>query len=102
MNREQLIEKADAAIESGWEKCLTNRDEIELIIDAIFPQVSTVEELEALPVGAILISDGGQPIMVAPDPRAPDFRFVMGFEHFHAEAALNHLGPLTVVWWPES
>lgn len=52
------------------------------LLDAILPQVSTVEELEALPDGLLLMSDTGVTV------RTPCLPF-----------SLRH-GPLTVVWQP--
>jgi len=47
--RERMIDAANDAIEARWETCRTNRDEIELIIDAILPPGSVVVEVPVVP-----------------------------------------------------
>jgi len=71
------------------------------ILDAILPQVTTVEELDSLPGKAILLStpagEGFLPVLllwVGGDLRYTDFGYVFepGVREF------LRLGPLTVVW----
>jgi hypothetical protein len=68
------------------------------VLDAILPQVTTVEELEALPGGSLLALDGGVVyrwrsllnVLQAVTESPYDYR---------AEEILGR-GPLTVVWSP--
>jgi hypothetical protein len=115
MKREELIKKARMAV-SAWvaftaadgELSLGMRDESEMtddrvaarVVDAILPQVTTVEELEALPGATKLSVDrNGCPAM-----RLQRGGFVIGFSgsvEWDAETLLEFAdGPLTVVWSP--
>lgn len=89
MNRERLIEKIDDLRMAGRTS--------EQILDVVLPQVRTVEELEALPDGALVASD------------RVVFRFrslLLLLQNVHT--ALDHEpadvliveGPLTIVWQP--
>lgn len=100
MNREQMIEKVATAI--AWEPSVHYPDALQLrmhvdedlaaeiaaeIIDAILPQVTTVEELEALPDSSLLVTDDGYVLQHFAD-QDPD-------------VILRAFGtPLTVVWQP--
>ena len=65
------------------------------VLDAILPQVTTVEELEALPAGSIVIDNEDEPQTKLSDGwwRAP-----LGGD-LDADQLSNY-GPLTVVWTP--
>ena len=70
------------------------------VLDAILPQVSTVEELEALPFLSRLIGTGGAIVTRHRWSVHVDcFLWVGGTT---AKRALEEFGPLTVVWRPES
>ena len=100
MNREELIEKACRALGDHF------RDEpsymtilATCIIDAILPEVTTVEELEALPCGTLLKQHGGDvwewyPLLGA-DCLSEDGEHGL----YSAEECLAR-GPLTVVCRP--
>lgn len=95
MNREQMV---SAAAEVMWDN---NPEEVDtmttarLVLDAVLPQVSTVAELEALPVGALVVASDGE-----------SWKLESGewWEHSRLVAAsasyLATLTPLTVVWQP--
>jgi hypothetical protein len=70
---------------------LEAQDVASAILDAILPEVSTVEELEALPSYSVLISAGGTLFHRHSGP-------IVGL----AGAAAAALMPLTVVWRPET
>src|SRR5690349_8590563 len=69
MKRAQMIAKGTAAVEAtpgrygsnhGYDCCQVDwGDNAEAVIDAILPQVTTVEELGALPFAAKLIDEDG-------------------------------------------
>ena len=74
MSREQMVEKAARAAHSqaytdgqegkNWDKLESwvrgsYRDDARAALDAILPQITTVDELEALPVGTLLKADDG-------------------------------------------
>lgn len=96
-----MIESANAAIEARWETCLTNRDEIELIVDAILPQVTTAEELDALPIGTKLL-DGNGDIWT----RRIHSWWTEGDQRRQAQdwpsAYVSREAPMSVVWRPEA
>jgi len=111
-HREQMIERVVAVMLTPYiEEDRTPHDlDYELakaILAAILPQVGTVEELEALPVGTTLLGSDGS----AWDARWTrrydgtgylEFRYFVNFAGFEirAEQLLNDIGPLTVVWRP--
>jgi hypothetical protein len=67
------------------------------VVNAILPQVTTVEELEALPQGAAVSYDGrGFPLLL----RVIDGRLRNDTWFGTFEQAITELGPLTVVWQP--
>ena len=86
MNRDALVEKVWQSITANSLDAWAAASEI---VDAILPQVTTVEELDALYESAdrstLLIDNHGRPHRI-------------GF--IAAEVVENH-GPLTVVWRPE-
>ena len=98
MNREQMIEKAGRAISEhyGWEGY---GGAGERVLDAILPQVSTVEELEALPSHTALMGEWlGVPSFYYWHPKS---RRIVGYsgDPYWPEVVLA-VGPLTVVWQP--
>lgn len=113
MNREQMIEKGVLAtlVETDEEESLAQTlgfDEnyarkvvVPMIIDAILPQVTTVEELEALPIGTALLAEM-MACSVAYDHgrSARLFAFTNGRHEYSANRMLREFGPLTVVWTP--
>jgi hypothetical protein len=118
MNREQRIETAARALYAeyrrqhpgtltwGTEPDYFKRERFypsaTVVLDAIEPQVTTVEELEALPVGTVLVTGRGLAITISDLPIAnPDVRGYRGM-HFATRNADDALldGPLTVVWQP--
>lgn len=112
MNRAELVEKAARAshrqgLECGGEYAewdalreITRREyreNAEAVVDALLPQVSTVEELEALDDRSVLVFE------------APNYNLVLRFANGRLRAdswvgsfeqAIAELGPLTVVWSP--
>jgi hypothetical protein len=111
VNREELIQRAADVI--AWEEVpptiFIDRTHLELrmdeaeaktiaesVLDAILPQVTTVEELEALP-GALVVDGGnrkwevGHYYLTSIDKRQDLLR--------HYEA-VEVLAPLTIVWQP--
>jgi hypothetical protein len=107
MNREQMVEKAASLIIASDQTLLVpnmahfNRL-ANAILDAILPQVTTVEELEALDGDVVLVSESGATwrtyrlrsgtVLLSPgNQKTP---------RFHPEVVLSDQGPLTVVWQP--
>jgi hypothetical protein len=109
MNREQMIEKAATEFyyrimietRDEWplfeylpEVCQQNhRDDARKLLDAILPQVTTVEELEALPAGSV--------VLVAGDPfvrRSWGWSTPTG--HFASSWDLANSDSPPVVWQP--
>ena len=112
MNREQMVETA-AGIVSCWQDKGRvddiDRDGARELLDAILPQVTTVEELEALHIATKLIV-GRNGAVVSIMRR---FEFEGGGRYYavghggtiewDAATLLKYAdGPLTVVWRPES
>jgi hypothetical protein len=102
MNREQMVERAMAAQE-GPEWPTHPRDIATAILDAIMPQVTTVEELEALPIRAVLISRLGITWGIYPLANGAVLLHPTNQKtpRFIPEVVLRDQGPLTVVWTPE-
>lgn len=110
MNREQMIEKAaqvmcDAPNDSlpSFAQAATLRQiyrrEAQMVVDAILPQVTTVDELAALPEGAVVIDGNGH----AWRKVNALSRWCWGAWGYYTEsssAELVQFGPLTVVWQP--
>lgn len=104
MTREQLVGKARMAIlnRRGPGKHPGATEDAAAMVDAILPQVTTVEELEALPVGAQVLDGAG---VVWRTWRWND-NFEMFFYSSIASlgpfdvAEIATRGPLTVVWQP--
>ena len=96
MDREQMIEKGVDALVA----CPTTafRDQSRAILDAVLPQVTTVEELEALPCPALLLG-----ALVGRLPAV--FRWTNG-QLYYEDGSMrltlqaSEFGPLTVVWQP--
>jgi hypothetical protein len=118
MNRQQMIEKASEAIRDNVRLLVlasgTTLEQYERqipgivralaaqAVSAILPQVTTVEELEALRVGALLVGKhpdvSGQQIAIA---RGSDrYRYTNGRHEFSSARVAKESGPLTVVWQP--
>lgn len=73
------------------------------VLDAVLPQVSTVAELEALPVGTLLVSPVGELVNVLDWDGSKRYHSLDGLTVGWAEAAMDRwgsFGPLTVVWQP--
>lgn len=98
MNREQMIDIA-ADIITNPPFGTTEREDAAAVLDAILPQVATVEELAELPCPALLLGqpDGYRPPSLMrwkptgleyEDGTHPDPQWVLA------------AGPLTVVWQP--
>lgn len=56
MNREQMVDKAAEAIRT-WDD--SPNISAEAVLNAILPQVTTVEELEALPDESVIVEEHG-------------------------------------------
>lgn len=96
-----MIEKAARSLHAGRccedEPTREDRSDAEWVVDAILPQVTTVEELEALPDRSIVV-DALDRVWTSTGDGEPflDCRY-------DAERTLPELaarGPLTVVWQP--
>lgn len=88
MNREQLIREVQRAAGFDEHDELTlNLVQARIILDTILPQVTTVEELEAVPRGAVLLDCDSEPMHKIS-------RFTL------TEEAIEDTAPLTVVWTP--
>lgn len=81
----------------------TAEEDAERAIDAILPQVSSVEELEALPIGTVLVYEDGIPVWVdilpLGNPEVRCYRFGQNAATRHASVVME-AGSLTVVWQP--
>lgn len=87
--------------EWSYDPCETSKM-AERALDAILPQVTTVEELEALPVGTLLVNSVGGVIRVSHLPVGnPEIRGYRSDEYTGRDPS-NFLDekPLTVVWTP--
>ena len=98
MNREQQIEKVQRILYSdttaiGPEILRATP----LILDAILPQVTTVEEGAAVPWSAKLVSDDGLLFKVTISGQLIG---LASRDRYDWQVALDNFGPLTVVWQP--
>ena len=112
MNRDQTIKKAANVLPYHWRTdapggtCSCGHQTplgrscsehvARVIPDAILPQVSTVEELEALPVGAVVVAPSG----AAYELRPPGTWYGLNGWQMNARHLLPGRSPLTVVWQP--
>lgn len=62
------------------------RDTAREMLDAVLPQITTIAELEALPLRTLLIDEHGGEYRIG----------------FHAHDSIERALPLTVVWQPEA
>lgn len=103
--REQLIERIVQAVieddvrhgiatpdEDLDRRCPWYRTNAQAALDAILPQITTVDEFVALPHRTLLVSDAGQATFWSP-PTPEDLRKT-------AAHWLAHAGVWTVVWQP--
>lgn len=100
MNREQMFEKAWRVWCDSYSKTgLNDRDRLDLILDAILPQVTTVAELEALHSDAILIDREGDAWWAEPEPH----RWWSGTAErgWPSVDVISDRAPLTLVWTPD-
>ena len=91
MNRDEMIKRATLAMYNGDQR-LAERyaGDGRKVVDAILPQVTTVEELEALPGKSLLYGTAsGSAEWVVWQPSWQD-----------PQELLEMFGPLTVVWTP--
>lgn len=102
MNREQMVEKAAGALTEHlgghfltWDEGSVNLAEV--LVDALLPQVNSVEELVALPAGSLLVAQSNSvftwrcPILLLQG-------MTTGYDYEPADILAN--GPMTVVWQP--
>lgn len=93
MKRIQIRARADAAIRSqlriGYDHRRYSHRMAEAVIDAVLPQITTVAQLEALPVAALLVGDDGA------DDRRDGWLSTIEFT-----GREDLVFPLTVVWQP--
>lgn len=104
MNRPQMVEKTlDEITRALRDPRDVPADELSRrILDAILPQVETVEELEALPIGTSLLrtdETGAGLYDWCTDGRSGKPRLWTGQYPIPASALADYL-PLTVVWSP--
>jgi hypothetical protein len=98
MSREELVNKVEDLV-SNWPTG-GSYQVAEAILDAILPQVGTVDELEALPVGSVLglgvyvwiILDSGA-VAINGDGRLQ--------AHYNRRSVLQNLGA-TLIWTPDA
>ena len=108
MNRDKLVEQAAQAL-SDWDADLVmgaednplhdenDLDAVRAVLNTVLPQVTTVAELEALPLGSIVVSHNGYPF-----ERSFDNEMSVGGEFKGSVTDIvNTFAPLTVVWTPE-
>lgn len=117
MDRAALIEKAARA---GWEADTADhglsmhygwqppggdvlndeyRKQARVMLDAVLPQVATVEELDVLPVGSLLKADDGD-VWQLSFHGGWDCLSEDGSGGLRSSAQVVATGPLTVVWEP--
>ena len=97
MNREQMIEKAAEALLAACGACddaegrADHFRDARAVLDAILPQVRSVEELEALPVETVVVDTYGRA-----------FTRYQGWWDYSEEMykPSELIPPLTVVWQP--
>lgn len=101
MNREQQIQRAAQALAEVPEELRSgNYSDAILVLDAILPQVTTVAELEALPIWSVVLFPDGAPYRKASSDRwwSSTGAVLLAYD---LAAPANYEGPLTVVWTPE-
>lgn len=111
MNREQMIEAAAVAVayaRRGVTARVNETDRLagEAVINAILPQVTTVEELEALPYDAKVVDKSGEVwaryYLATSGQRPLRWRSSRGaYGQTSSRLVAMGLVPLTVVWRPE-
>jgi hypothetical protein len=108
MNRAEMVEKAyqvhrATAEVPPYSGSVCNTEEVvAAILDVILPQVTTVAELEALPLRTLLVSDYGNSFLISPDPHQRGRRFVTPQgDRWSADWVIRANGHVTVVWSPE-
>ena len=89
MKRAELVEKA-AKVLAEIPPSLRSGPyaDAAAVVDVLLPQVTTVEELEALPNGTVLVGESGFPY------------WLTAGDDLTARTLLLHNGPLTVVYVP--
>lgn len=102
--RDELVERGAEAL-AGWVNetnqgfTFTAKDfaaESAVILDAVYPTVSTAAELAALPLGSIVVSHNGYPF-----ERSFDQEMSVGGEFAGTvDEIAAQFAPLTVVWKP--
>lgn len=97
MMRADMVTKAADAILDRTQVPTSITDVARVVLDAILPQVTTVEELEALPEGALLANPGG---VFSWRARLKLLRGVSDWLDYEPADVFKVEGPLTVVWTP--
>jgi hypothetical protein len=90
--REELVYKVEELV-SNWPTG-GSYQVAEAILDAILPQITTVEELDTLPNETVLVGADGYAF------RLEDGVLFAEDGAWHPPNALRESGPLTVVWRP--
>jgi len=107
MKREQIVGKvANALCAYVTANAGTDLDyqpeeftgEAAALLDVVLPQVTTVAELEALPMHTVLIGTDGYVY----SPRRNEFSCLTLETSANPEIVLDKFGPLTIVWRPEA
>jgi hypothetical protein len=72
------------------------------VLDAVMPQITSVEQLEALPLDTLLLGAQvtGTPVIVRLWADRGSHRCTALGGNFSSEPALAKFGPLTVIWRP--
>lgn len=107
-SRQRLIQRAAEVIRSEHildRGILTEIDQLgAAVVDALLPQITDPEQLEALPFGTILLSPNGYAIQVYNVTQGTHsqrgYRFHSGGWQASAKSVMLQYGPLTVVWQP--
>ena len=86
MSRQRLIDKATDVVKAHQGR-VTYARVAEAVLDAVMPQITTADDLRALPYETLLVDfDGGAPARWT--------------EHTDADDLMRH-GPMVVVWQPD-
>lgn len=98
MNREQMIEKAAEAIADYYDHPAESyEDDARRVVDALLPQVTTVEELEALPPRTVVVGVRGVTWVRGDRDHFPWVGTLWGSASSHS---VIESAPLLVAWQP--
>lgn len=98
MDRAQMVEQGAVALFESPDYLArkgVGMDDARAVLDAVLPQVSTVEELEALPDRVVVLDAEGCPFR----RRGADW-YWPGSDDWYSVDEVAGCAPLTVVWRP--